>query len=119
MHRQWNSAPQQQGTSGAVAGGQQHQQRYQQHRAQPFGAPAGGPKPLGNKCGLFGFNSYSQRRFSIPLKNVAIRAHVVDFFARVEVTQEYVNNDRNPVEVTYVTKSINQSNQSNQSRLIN
>lgn len=106
MHRQWNSAPQQQGTGGAVAGGQQHQHqqqqpRYQQHRAQPFGAPAGGPKPLGNKCGLFGFNSYSQRRFSIPLKNVAIRAHVVDFFARVEVTQEYVNNDRNPVEVTY------------------
>lgn len=99
MHRQWNSAPQQQG-GGVVAGGQQ-QQRYQQHRAPPFGAPAGGPKPLGNKCGLFGYNSYSQRRFSIPLKNVAIRAHVVDFFARVEVTQEYVNNDRNPVEVTY------------------
>jgi hypothetical protein len=104
MHRQWrNSAPQQQG-GGVVAGGQQ--QRYQQHRAPPFGAPAGGPKPLGNKCGLFGYNSYSQRRFSIPLKNVAIRAHVVDFFARVEVTQEYVNNDRNPVEVTCVQKSI-------------
>jgi hypothetical protein len=114
MHRQWNSAPQQQGTGGAVTGGQQQQPRYQQHRAQPFGAPAaGGPKPLGNKCGLFGFNSYSQRRFSIPLKNVAIRAHVVDFFARVEVTQEYVNNDRNPVEVTYAQKSI-KSNQINQ-----
>jgi hypothetical protein len=111
MHRQWN---QQQGGGGGGGDGvqQQYQQqpRYQQHRAPPHGGGTGGP-PAGrvgankggssNKCGLFGFNSFNQRRVSIPLKSVAIRAHVVDFFARVEVTQQYENTEHNPIEVRH------------------
>ena len=37
----------------------------------------------------------------VPLTSVVVDAKVVDFTARVEVVQQYVNKERQPIEVVY------------------
>ena len=71
----------------------------------PSTSPAGRRKP-NKRFGLFGVSTQSDRRkLSIPLKSVSIQANVVDFLAQVEVTQQFVNLEENPIETTYVPHS--------------
>ena len=41
------------------------------------------------------------RTIPVPLKNVQMNAKVVDFIAQVEIYQEYINSESNPIQVLY------------------
>lgn len=75
-----------------------HNDHFQHHPQNPGGR---GRKAPNKRFGLFGVSSQSDRRkLSIPLKNVSIQANVLDFLAQVEVTQQFVNLEDNPIETT-------------------
>ena len=51
------------------------------------------------KCGLIYILNGS--RVPVPLKKVQLRAKLVDFIAEVNIIQDYVNQEANPIEVIY------------------
>lgn len=53
-------------------------------------------------CGLVQFfQGSSQRQLPVPLKSVDVKATVVQAVAQVEVTQVYVNLEKQPIEAVY------------------
>ena len=51
-------------------------------------------------CGLIS-QIDKNRTNPVPLKNVQLNTKVVDFITQVEIYQEYVNSESNPIEVLY------------------
>ena len=51
--------------------------------------------------GLSLISLQSQLHVPVPLSSVVVEAKVVDFTAKVDVVQQYVNKERQPIEVVY------------------
>ena len=53
-----------------------------------------------NCCGLI-CQIDKNKTIPVPLKNVRLKTKVVDFVTQVEIYQEYVNSESNPIEILY------------------
>ena len=51
------------------------------------------------KCGLIYI--LNERRVPVPLKKVQLHVKVVDFISEVNIIQDYVNHEADPIEVLY------------------